>query len=203
MTASTWGTAGSFTLSDGDLTATATAASAIFSSSNKAASSGKFYCELTCNSGFTNAGDSIGIYTYGPLLFSGVNGIVIGDPSPGYGYPGYGSSAGWYPGDPTNGIVGIATDTDNQMVWFQVNGGEWNTSGGNPETNHLGASLSDAFGDGPVNICFGSGAAGSAVTVNFGASSFSYHMPAGYSAWDTSIGGGGGSAGAASMLVGL
>jgi hypothetical protein len=197
---SVWSSSSGFTLSGGDLIATATSNSSIYSNTAKAISSGKFYCELTCNSGFTDAGDAVGINGSGAcLLFSGSNGIVNGGFA-GDGYPGFGSSTGYHPGNPTSSIVGLAMDTDNELMWFQVNGGEWNASGGNPETNHLGVDISGIFSGSPINICFGSGAAGSAVTVNFGVSSFSYHMPTGYSAWDDSVPS---LSGTAAMLVGL
>ena len=86
-----------------------------------------------------------------------------------------------------NALVGVAIDLDNNLIWFQTNGGHWNgTPVANPATGAGGWDISGIV-TGPVylyTVVFGQD---DQVTMNAGASAFTYSIPSGFTAWDSSI----------------
>lgn len=93
----------------------------------------------------------------------------------------------------TGAIIGVAVDFFNQKMWFTQNGTTWNNdiiTNQNPATNTGGVpDLIDIFVVSSVYQTIypgfnnGDGAAGNAITANFGASSFTYTVPSGFTAW--------------------
>ena len=72
-------------------------------------------------------------------------------------------------------------------IWFSKNGGNWNNDAlADPATGSGGLSLHGVAGQTLYIICQGSDAS---ITLNSGASVFSYSVPAGFSPWAGSVGG--------------
>ena len=72
-------------------------------------------------------------------------------------------------------------------IWFSKNGGNWNNDAlADPATGSGGLSLHGVAGQTLYIICQGSDAS---ITLNSGASVFSYSGPAGFSPWAGSVGG--------------
>jgi len=142
--------------------------------SNFSKSSGKWYWEITINSGTTHfigvatknadlndfAGSDSYAWTYHDLdgkKYSNGGGISFGDT--------------YVAGD----VIGVALDLDNNKVWFSKNGA-WQDSG-------IPADGTDAaFSFLPDEEIFAiwSGYDGGQVTANFGDSAFSYSIPVGF-----------------------
>lgn len=75
--------------------------------------------------------------------------------------------------------IGVAIDIDNSLVWIRIQGGDWNAAGGSadPATGLGGfsfTSLGAIFAIGQVNNI------DEAFTANFGATAFTYTVPAGF-----------------------
>lgn len=94
-------------------------------------------------------------------------------------------------------IVGVAVDFVNQKVWFTKDGSTWNNdiiANQNPATDTGGAPLTNQIfaPSGVYNTVypgFADGdASGTAMTANFGATSFAYSLPAGFKAWQPPLG---------------
>ena len=86
-----------------------------------------------------------------------------------------------------NAVVGVAIDLGANLIWFQTNGGHWNgIVGANPATGVGGWDIS-ALRTSPIYlyaVVFGEE---DQVTMNAGATSFTYSVPSGFTAWDGSI----------------
>lgn len=83
-------------------------------------------------------------------------------------------------------IICVAWDGSAELIWFRVNGGNWNNSGtANPATGTGGISC--AHFTAAVFAVFQARTATGAVTANFGASAFSQTVPSGFSGIDTSV----------------
>jgi hypothetical protein len=83
----------------------------------------------------------------------------------------------------------LAIDLVNSRAWVRLKSGNWNNSGtANPTTNVGGVNISGLF---PANPAFAvitaQQTATPLVTANFGASSFSYTVPSGFTAWDPPV----------------
>jgi hypothetical protein len=79
----------------------------------------------------------------------------------------------------------LCIDLDNRMIWGRQNGGNWNNDpAADPATNIGGFSIAAVTGD--IYAAASSVNAGDTITANFGATGFTYAIPAGFAAWDTS-----------------
>lgn len=170
--------AAEITLSNGDLTATATASmdSAVRATTGKA--SGKWYWEVTVGS--PAQGDiHIGI---GTILASVAYNNYVGEDVYGYGYRFdngniYNDFGGTAYGNAyiADDIISVALDMDNGKVFFAING-VWQNSGDPVAgTGEAVSGLSDTFFP-MASIPTG----GNYLTANFGASAFSYSVPSGF-----------------------
>lgn len=177
------------TLTGSNLIATATSglAGAVRSVSGKR--TGKWYVEFTCTTFDSSANTGVGLATaYGPL--TNMLGAGSGSPCISVNASGtinsQGTSTGYSIGAVANGdIICMAVDCDNRQVWFRHNGGSWNASSGtayDPTVNTTGIyfAVLDNY------LVFSSNLNSGAVTLNAGATAFTYTVPTGYtSGWDT------------------
>lgn len=188
----TWNSAdksANISLSNGDLTATATSASDGGVRGTSSKSTGKLYVEFTVGANFGTADGSFGITTGSSNLATiGVNGA-----SGFYVYQqsgniwASGSSTGKSLGGYTTGdVVSMAVDFTNMRGWFRKNGGNWNNDGtADPATNTGGVDISGTFGSAAAYLVQTSNNNGAAATLNCGAQSLSRPMPSGFDTWDT------------------
>lgn len=80
-------------------------------------------------------------------------------------------------------VVGMAVNLIAQLIWFRVNGGNWNNNGSaDPATNTGGISIAGLSGVGtiPMFVATQLNGAGNSVTANFGDTSYAHAAPAGY-----------------------
>lgn len=156
-------------------------------------SSGKWYFEITVNtgssastlalglarsalsvSGILGFGDSIGALNSGGAdygVWFGSANVVATPNATNYGAP---------------NVVQIAVDLDNERFWYRVNGGAWSAFGGgtgNPATGAGATSFASLTGP-YFPAATLRNAAATQVTANFGASAFSGAIPSGYTAWN-------------------
>lgn len=156
------------TLSNGNLTATATNASTQNVRSTIGKSTGQHYFEITITSAISNS-TSYGVQTMAESLSA-----LCGATAAGYGYNDIGDKKhsgvdAAYGTAPANGdVIGVLLDMTNGEISFRLN----NTSFGVAYTG-----LSGTFYAG-----FSSGFGANSVTANFGATSFVYSVPSGYNA---------------------
>ena len=175
-----------WTLSNGDLTAASSFGNGIIDPTQICATNqqatGKFYFEIT----FTG---SVGLRTA-----VGLNATLTA-PYGSYGIYLFGNSGQlWdYGSERLNSsslemssgcVVCVAVNLTSNLIWVRINNGNWNASGSaNPATSTGGASIANR-GTTAVSPMVGSTGTFAA---NFGASSFTYSVPAGFTAgWATS-----------------
>lgn len=173
------------TLSNGNLTATGTGAGGVDGGvrSITSKSSGKLYFEFTpslaggADTGFgvvngstaftVYANDATGganLYRSGNLWAGGSNVVPTATPI-------------WVNGNP----IGIAIDVGAKLMWATVNGTTWNNGAGTPAAGTGGASFSGATG--PFFFAFtNTNGNTDNVTVNAGATAFSFSVPSGFTA---------------------
>jgi hypothetical protein len=183
------GTATNVTLSNGNLTATHSNTSTNSGAVSTAMKgTGKRYFEATFTT-TPSAGDGIGILlssgTFTDMISVGSNTSVQFAGSGGIIYSNGGSS-GMSTGAIANGDkISAAIDLDNRRGWFRRNGGNWNGSGtANPATNTGGFTIQS--GSFAPAVGFTTGGSGNSVTLNLGATAFTYTVPAGFtSGWPT------------------
>lgn len=176
---------GTFTYSNGNLTALAISGGSV-ARSNNSQSTGKFYFENrwdfapwtndTCGiaTGSVNLNTWAGNGSGGLIVFAGPSGPVWRN----------GTSSGVSLGAITaiNTVIGIAVDLTNQRAWLRVNGGNWNGSGtADPTTNVGGIDISSVFSATAAFAATGPDAStGKQVTTNFGATTFAFAAPSGF-----------------------
>ena len=179
------------TLSNGNLTAVATAGAAYGVRGTSAFGNGKFYFEMKaigtighCGIGIANptsAMSSVNIssgtaFVYvdnGATLVNGAAGITV---------------APCVNGD----TLCVAVDLINKMIWYRTNGGNWNNnSSNNPSTNVGGIDISAVTGA-LYPFIFWNNVSSPTVTANFGATSFAQILPSGFSGAAGSTGTGAG-----------
>ena len=162
------------TLSGGDLTVTVNSSVQQTASSDVGVTSGKFYSEMTINSG---AGAMVGV-TNDPAAIVGGH---VGATSSGWGFNWNGDlyhSGGIVGSLPISygqaSVVGVALDMDSGRVWFSVDG-VWD---GDPAAG-TGEAFSSLTGT-VYKSAMPENTAGSNITANFGASPLLYPAPAGF-----------------------
>ena len=186
--------AAGITLSNGNLTATATSGATIQGvRSSTSVASGKFYFEITNNatSGPWGTGISNSRWSVTTNLGSDLNSFSIGQDSSAY-INGVQIKAGGGPYIDPGHTVGVAIDFGVKQFWFRIDNGAWVTA--DPA---VGAGLSFAsLAAGPYFVSWADNVPGG-VTVNLGASAFVGTAPTGFLAWNGSVpaGGGGGGTG--------
>lgn len=178
------------TLSNGDLTATATSASSKVVRSVASHSSGKYFCSFHLDGpdsaafrvavGVADSTQSLS----GDLGLSGVHSAGVYDVD-GVLYQSGGNSAVFTSTNPIIGdIVDMALDIDNLKIWFRRNGGNWNNNGSaDPATNVGGATI---FAISTPMFVAGellNTSTTTALTANFGGSAYTYAAPSGFSNW--------------------
>lgn len=190
----TWSTTfknAAVTLSNGNLTATATGGNFIGGASDTAiiASTEKRYWEVVINQLDSSGGTAAGIVNTG-FIFSDNNYLGVSGSSLGY-YPANGQVllSGGALATIQTGAVGhvicVAFDKDNAAIWFRIDNGNWNNSGAaNPATNTGGLAVgSNLTGANTIVAAYGVlnlTNAGS-ITGNLGGSAFSFTPPASFS----------------------
>lgn len=169
VTYATWdpvNTAAGITLSNGNLTATASNVDVYATRSTIGKSSGKWYIELFISAAITNS------TSYGVKTSSEGTTVLVGSSATGYGYNDAGQKKNngvdaAYGTAPANGVtIGIALDMDAGQITFYRN----NVSQGVAFTGLSGTfyfAFSSAFG-------------ANAVVANFGATPMTYSAPAGF-----------------------
>ncbi len=187
------------TLSSGNLVATSGTTAADTGAMGIAAdaeSSGKTYYEMTVGAGFfgdygfgigttsstyVNLGNNA---TIGAVVFASGSLYINGSNTGGIG------TTGFHLGD----VIGIAVDFTNHLVWMKniTQGTNWNNSGtADPATGVGGRTI--ASGSYVPVIIFAASTPGQVGTANFGGSTFTGSVPAGFaSGWSGTGGGGGG-----------
>ncbi|WP_109073515.1 MULTISPECIES: SPRY domain-containing protein [unclassified Azospirillum] len=180
FSATTWNPSdknASITLSNGNLTASTSSASAISVRSTTITGTGKYYWEVSIDAG---VGDhEIGAGTTSATLSSFLGADANGW---GYGLDGrkYNSNAGSSYGSSftVGDIVGIALDTVNGKIWFSKNG-VWQASGDPAAgTNPAFSSVSSAA---IPMMSEGSGGTSHSATARFSQSSWAFAAPTGFS----------------------
>jgi len=172
-------TAGTVTLSGGNLVQTGTGAGS--SRTIASHSTGKFFFEYVVGTG--NA------YEHAIGLANSTASLTVGPGSPDT------NSLAYYEGDPlvycaggsigSSGLTYVAGDTIDMavdigagLVWVRQNGGNWNNSGSaNPATGTGGLSFTLT---GPLFALGYVGASGRVNTFNFGGSAYAYAAPSGF-----------------------
>lgn len=173
----------SINLTNGNITANFTSGQAV-ALGTVGYATGKHYFEITFTSGTSSGNASLGI---APATEPLANQIGYNDGSGAVGmfqssgniYLN-GTKLGSYSGYSTVGnVVGVAVDSDQKLVWFRTNGGQWNGSGtANPSTGVGGIAYTSTVPMFPA-VCTDSTAA---FTANF-TGGFAATIPAGFKSW--------------------
>jgi hypothetical protein len=166
----------SITLSNGDLTASATS-SQIAVRATTGETSGHWYWEVTADSVNGSSYASVGVLTMTGSLDFGLGNSVA--PGAGYGASGSftssnGNSASGC-GFTSGSVVGVALDLSSRVIYFSVNG-VWQ-GGGDPDAGTGGLPLGSGSDALYPAISMGYG---DVLTANFGQSAFAHAPPAGY-----------------------
>jgi hypothetical protein len=187
-----------FTLSNGNLTVRQTASDNVWhngkSKTLRTSATIKAYAEFQANLFPPEGGEGPGGIGMSNSAQAVGSGHFMGDSSSSLGY--YFESGNVYAGGAlvTNLMtaaqgnrIDMATDFVHNLVWFRVNGGNWNNSGtANPATAVGGIDISAvaAAAMGPAITLYGNvDAAPSQITANFGQNVFLGALPAGYTSW--------------------
>lgn len=172
-------------LSNGNLTATATANASAGGQVTRATvghSTGQYYYECTV---VTQAGNFNGIGVAADTLDTSVDGNFLDETSANggnaYWNDGYFAGAGVGPTYTSGDVICVAVDIGAQKMWARKNNGSWLPSG-DPAAGTGGASL--AVLTTPLYPAVEPDANGNAVTMNFGATAYAQTPPLNYLNWD-------------------
>ena len=170
------------TLSNGNLTATATGASAhrlALVTPEFVSGIGKWYWEVVstvddCAVGVGNTSSNLNSY-----VGSDANSTGINDVGQIY-YNGSHTDTGLSFG--TNDVLQIALDMVNKQIWYRVNGGNWNGSGtANPATTVGGYDITPLLAvNSTIRPIINQYTSGATTTINLGQSPFAQAIPAGF-----------------------
>ncbi len=174
----------SITLSNGNLRATATAATTWVSArATTAKSLGKWYFEATSVStslnlvlGLANSTQSLATYLGNPgsnsVGYASSNGDIKQN------FTVLATAASWAGG---NEVAEIAVDLTNHLLWARKAGGSWNGTGADPAAGTGGVSILSGTLYPAISV-YDVGEA-DVIQVNFGATAFTGTVPAGFAAW--------------------
>src|ERR1019366_6052823 len=190
MTATTWNPSdksNAVVLSNGNLTATSDGSAGQGVRGTNSHSSGKYYFEVTISS--DNGGGNIFVaIASAAWVLNTFPGIADANSS-GYAsqsariYANSGGTAIVATGYTTGAVISVAVDITNNLVYFALNGVWQNSavpsSGANGVDYITTAAVYPAAEFNVTEI--------GAVTLNTGASAFSYAVPSGFSSWDPSV----------------
>jgi hypothetical protein len=200
------------TLSNGNLTATATAStSANIVRATVSQSTGKYYLEYIQNSTAGQGDVGMGLCNASQAIVGNTT-VYLGSGNPSNGMADYtgavylnGGDRFAPAGETTPNVACMAVDFGHGKIWYGGNGSgalQWNSdiiTNQNPATNTGGYDIS-AGGSNPFSG-FGTGTAfypavdcetnTRTLTVNFGGSAYTFALPTGFLNWDGSGGGGG------------
>ncbi|MFP3798428.1 SPRY domain-containing protein [Paraburkholderia sp. SIMBA_027] len=175
--------ASSISLSSDNLTATFTSGQSVILGTVGYAT-GQHYFEITFTSGKTSGNSSIGIAPNTEPLDSQIgyddsNGAVGAFQTSGNVYI-MGSEVGSVTSFDTAGdVMGVAVDSDRKLIWFRVNGGEWNASSTADPATATGGIAYTLEGAIYPALCTDSSAV---FTGNF-SGNFKANIPAGFKSW--------------------
>ena len=169
----------SVVLSNGNLTSTGGDSGGNNWVRSTTAQTGKVYCEMKAD---VMANKVFGIADLSAMTYPGANAKSFGL----YGNGSGGINAtfpAWGVPFATGNIVSMAVDLTAKLVWFRVNGGNWNAGGtADPATGVGGFDISAYTGTVHYFIVSGNNTVKS--TVNFGATAYAYAVPSGFVSWD-------------------
>jgi hypothetical protein len=173
--------AGSISYTNGNMTATMTAAADRFTIGNICASSGKFYWELTV-SGLVQSNDfNAGIckqtqVANGPWVAAGGPNVILYNTNSGWNV--YGATQGSSNGTISNGdTIGVAMDLDANNLYIYKNGALFQTLS-SYQSNAIDTTV-------PHTFFFDSYRSGSVVELNCGQRPFAYTPPTGFKTLNT------------------
>ena len=178
-----------FTLSSGNLRAAAGGTGNIGVRANAVTAIGKWYFEFTVHANYDNYYDGCGVVLLTQALnnaYAGTGGAILTNNTR-IIVNAVDSGVNLTSLVAVNDVISCAVDLDNQRIWYRKNGGVWTTSGGtgNPATNTGGVDISGA-GSIAGGVCAPYVASSTNtidITADFGATSYSYSAPAGFSNW--------------------
>lgn len=81
------------------------------------------------------------------------------------------------------GILQVAYNGTTHKAWLKFAAGNWNNNASNNPATGVGGLDVSAFDSVGLYPCFCAGGTSDACTANFGATSFSFTLPAGFTAW--------------------
>lgn len=173
------------TLSGGNLIMTGSAGASTDNVRSVASySTGKFFCSMISGAVATSYAHAIGLANASASLTAGpgspdTNSIALydGDPAVYAGGSSAGSSGINYTGA-LNDVVDMAVDIGAGLIWFRLNGGNWNNNGANdPATGVGGINISAVS---KPWFVLGQSGANAVNTFNFGATAYTFAAPSGY-----------------------
>lgn len=176
----------SITLSNGLLRATSNASGDGAVRATFLRASGKYYCEL--NMQVVAGGDTGGGLANANAVLANIGGSVAGAFMQFKGGNVYNNGALVFGNGnmAAGGVLQIAYDADAHLAWFKFASGNWNNNASaNPATGAIGVNVS-GIDTGGLYPCFCAGANADQCTANFGATTFSGSLPAGFSNWNAS-----------------
>jgi hypothetical protein len=145
---------------------------------------GKYYIEVTCT--------NVGQMSYsGPGLYDSTGALSSSIERAVFCVNGYTGST-TMPSTTTGGVMCVAFDTVNKLIWYRTGAANWNNSGSaNPSTGtggiSINSSLTGAYKIGVGMVQNGASPAG-VFTFNFGASAFAEAVPSGFNAgWPLTV----------------
>lgn len=167
-------------LSNGNLTATATNTSWKSVRATDFKDEGKLYWEVTINQSGSPSYHQVGIGTSNVSVDSYVGVHAQGFSFDGNGYKWNNNSSTYVgPTFTTNDIISVAVDLDGNKFWVAVNG-VWVGSGDPANGSNELFALVEGASYAPMHSLF---TINFQATVNFGATSFAYSMPSGFSSF--------------------
>lgn len=171
------------TLSSGLLTATALSAADGAVRATYVRSSGKHYAEL--NMVTVTGGDTGGGFANASAVLANIGGSVAGAVIQFKGGNVYNNGTLLFGNGNISGggILRVAYDAAAHRVWIAFAGGNWNNSGSADPGTGVGGIDVSAWDSGGLFPCFSCGATADQCTANFGATTFTYSLPSGYSNW--------------------
>ena len=146
---------------------------------------GKFYAEVVVG-GAVNSGVGVGV---APAIWGTTQGTGTARAYVGFllaSGVGAGTNIGltFVSGD----VIGIASDTVNNFLWWNKNNGSWfgaSSIAGNPVTPSGGLATSTTLWPATIAISTGTTGTAAAFTLRDTAGAFQYAMPSGYSPWSS------------------